>query len=118
MTKTNVKVTPATGKLGILLPGMGAVATTFIAGVEAIKRGLAEPVGSLTQMGQLRLGKRNENRSSLIKDFISIASLESLCFGGWDIFEDNVYEAASKAKVLEQNLLDQLKEPLSKIKHY
>ena len=116
MTKTNVQVTPATGKLGILLPGMGAVATTFIAGVEAIKRGLAEPVGSLTQMGQLRLGKRNENRSSLIKDFISIASLESLCFGGWDIFEDNVYEAASKAKVLEQNLLDQLKEPLSKIK--
>ncbi|MBM4317140.1 MAG: inositol-3-phosphate synthase [Deltaproteobacteria bacterium] len=116
MTKTNVKITPANGKLGVLLPGMGAVATTFIAGVEAVKRGLANPVGSLTQMGQLRLGKRSENRSAMIKDFISLASLENLCFGGWDIFEDNVYEAASKAKVLEQTLLDQLKEPLSKIR--
>ncbi|MFM8316126.1 MAG: inositol-3-phosphate synthase [Deltaproteobacteria bacterium] len=116
MTKTNVKVTPATGKLGILLPGMGAVATTFIAGVEAVKRGLAEPVGSLTQMGRLRLGKRSENRSAMIKDFISLSSLENVCFGGWDIFEDDVYQAASKAKVLEQTLLDQLREPLSKIK--
>jgi myo-inositol-1-phosphate synthase len=115
MTKTQVSIAPAKGKLGVLMPGMGAVATTFIAGVEAVKRGLAEPVGSLTQMGRLRLGKRSENRSALIKDFVDLAGLDSICFGGWDIFEDNVYQAASKARVLDQTLLDQLKEPLEAI---
>jgi len=86
MTKTDVTLTPAKGKLGVLLPGMGAVSTTFIAGVEAVKKGLSEPIGSLTQMGRLRLGKRSENRSALIKDFISLSHLDDLVFGGWDIF--------------------------------
>ena len=80
---------------------MGAVATTFIAGVEAIRRGLAKPIGSLTQMGTIRLGKRTDDRSPLIKDFVPLAGLEHLVFGGWDIFPDNAYEAAKKAGVLE-----------------
>lgn len=116
MTKTQVNIAPTTGKLGILLPGMGAVSTTFIAGVEAVKRGLAEPVGSLTQMGRLRLGKRSENRSAFIKDFVPLQSLDSVCFGGWDIFEDSAYDSASKAQVLDRALLDQIKEPLQQIK--
>jgi len=116
MTKTDVSIAPAHGKLGVLLPGMGAVATTFIAGVEAVKKGLSEPIGSLTQMGRLRLGKRSENRSALIKDFIPLTSLDNLVFGGWDIFPDNAYEAASKAKVLENELLSQIKTELSKVR--
>ena len=96
------KIDPASGKLGILIPGMGAVATTFIAGVEAIKAGLGEPIGSLTQMGTIRLGKRTENRSPLIKNFVSLASLEDLVFGGWDVFPDNAYQAATHAEVLEK----------------
>jgi myo-inositol-1-phosphate synthase len=112
----NVTLAPATGKLGILIPGMGAVTTTFIAGVEAIKRGLGQPVGSLTQLGTIRLGKRTEGRTPPIKDFVPLAPLECLAFGGWDIFEDNAYEAATKARVLDQPLLDELKEPLSAIK--
>ena len=115
-TKNNVKIAPATGRLGILIPGMGAVATTFIAGVEAIKRGLGQPVGSLTQLGTVRLGKRTENRVPKIREFVPLASLESLVFGTWDIFEDNGYEAATNANVLERTTLDQLKEPLSAIK--
>lgn len=114
--KSNVTVVPATGKLGILIPGMGAVATTFIAGVEAIKLGLGEPVGSLTQLGTIRLGKRTDNRSPKISEFVPLASLNDLVFGGWDIYGDNAYEAASKARVLEQNLLDKLKPALSSIK--
>src|SRR6188768_4397586 len=94
-----VDVTPASGKLGILLPGMGAVATTFIAGVLAIRRGLAKPIGSLTQMGTVRLGKRTDGRSPLIKDFVPLASLDEVVFGGWDIFEENAYEAAKTAGV-------------------
>lgn len=116
MTRTQVKIDKPQGKLGVLLPGMGAVATTFIAGVEAVKKGLAEPVGSLTQMGQIRLGKRSENRNSLIKDFIPLADLNSLVFGGWDIFPDNAYEAASKAKVLEKELIEQIRPELEAIK--
>lgn len=116
MTKTDVSIASSQGKLGVLLPGMGAVATTFIAGVEAVKKGLSEPIGSLTQMGRLRLGKRSENRSALIKDFIPLTSLENLVFGGWDIFPDNAYEAASKAKVLETELLSQIKTELSKVR--
>jgi myo-inositol-1-phosphate synthase len=104
------------GKLGILLPGMGAVATTFISGVLAAKKGLGQPFGSLTQMGTLRLGKRTEKRNPLIKDFIPLADVDQLIFGGWDIFDDNMYEAALKAGVLEKTLLDQLKDELSRIK--
>jgi myo-inositol-1-phosphate synthase len=95
---------------------MGAVATTFIAGVEAIKKGLGKPIGSLTQLGTIRLGKRTESRTPKIKDFVPLTPLECLSFGTWDIYEDNAYEAAVAAKVLDQVLLDQLKEPLSAIR--
>jgi myo-inositol-1-phosphate synthase len=97
------------------MPGMGAVATTFIAGVEAIKKGIAKPIGSVTQMGTVRLGKRTENNTPKIKDFVPLAPLESLEFGGWDIFSENCYDAAVHAGVLDRSLLDQLKEPLSAI---
>ena len=92
---------------------MGAVTTTFIAGVEAIKRGLAKPIGSLTQLATIRLGKRTDGRSPRIKDFVPLAGLDDLVFGAWDIFEDNCYEAAEKAGVLEKPLLEQLREPLA-----
>jgi len=88
------------GKLGVLIPGLGAVSTTFIAGVDAIHQGRTAPIGSLTQMGTIRLGKRTEGRSPLIKDFVPLAELSDLVFGAWDIFPDNAYEAASKARVL------------------
>jgi len=109
-------VTPATGKLGILMPGLGAVATTFIAGVEAIKKGIAQPIGSLTQMGNIRLGKRTEDRYPKIKEFVPLADLNDIAFGGWDIYEDNVYEAALKAKVLDLPLLQSIKAELEVIK--
>jgi myo-inositol-1-phosphate synthase len=108
--KTNVK--PADGKLGILIPGLGAVATTLIAGVEAVKKGISQPIGSLTQMGNIRLGKRTENRFPKVKDFVSLADLNDIVFGGWDVYSDNVYEAAMKAKVLEPGLLNQVKSEL------
>jgi myo-inositol-1-phosphate synthase len=110
------KVAPAKGKLGVMVVGLGAVATTFIAGVEAVRRGLAKPIGSLTQMGTIRLGKRTDNRSPLIKDFVPLAELNDLVFTGWDIFEDNVYEAAAHAKVLDKETLEQLKPYLETIK--
>ncbi len=117
MAKTQpVKIKAPRGKLGILIPGMGAVGTTFIAGVEAIRRGLGKPFGSLTQMATIRLGKRTDNRTPLIKDFVPLAKLEDIVFGGWDIFPDNAYESALKAGVLEKTLLDQLKKPLTAIK--
>ncbi|WP_187263570.1 inositol-3-phosphate synthase [Pontibacter beigongshangensis] len=106
----------AEGKLGILIPGLGAVATTFIAGVEAIRKGMAQPVGSLTQMGNIRLGKRTENRYPLIKDFVPLANLNDIVFGGWDVYEDNVFEAAANAKVLEPGLLYAIKPELEAIK--
>ena len=106
----------ATGKLGVLLVGMGAVSTTTIAGVLAVRRGLAKPIGSLTQMGTVRLGKRTEGRSPLIKDFVPLASLNDIVFGGWDIFEEDSYEAAKTAGVLEPALLDQIKPELQAIK--
>lgn len=109
-------IAPAKGKLGVLLVGLGAVSTTFIAGVEAIKRGLAQPIGSLTQMASIRLGKRTENRNPRIKDFVPLADLNDLVFGAWDIFSDSAYEAAVHAGVLERDTLDQLKPALSKIK--
>ncbi|MBS1936122.1 MAG: inositol-3-phosphate synthase, partial [Bacteroidetes bacterium] len=108
----NVNVQNANGKLGILIPGLGAVATTLIAGVEAVRQGLSQPIGSLTQMGNIRLGKRTENRYPLIKDFVPLADLNDIVFGGWDLYEDNVYEAASKAKVLEPGLLNAIKPQL------
>ena len=110
------EVAPAKGKLGVLLVGLGAVSTTFIAGVEAIKKGLAEPIGSLTQMGTIRLGKRTDNRIPKIKDFLPLASLNDLVFGAWDIFPDSAYEAALHAGVLEKDLVAKLKKPLQKIK--
>src|ERR1039457_6444732 len=110
------KVAPATGKLGVMVVGLGAVATTMIAGVEAVRRGLAKPIGSLTQMGTIRLGKRTDNKSPLIKDFVPLADLNDVVFTAWDIFEDNAYEAAANAKVLEEKLLDQVKPYLETIK--
>src|SRR5688572_28406820 len=107
---------PAQGKLGILLQGMGAVATTFIAGVEAIRTGLSRSVGSLTQMGTVRLGKRTDERSPLIKDFVPIARLEDVVFGGWDIYTDNAYVAAKKAGVLSSEHLGALKGFLETVK--
>lgn len=104
------------GKLGILTPGMGAVSTTFMAGVLSIRKGLSEPIGSLTQMGTIRLGKRTENRNPLIKDFVPLTSLDNIALGGWDIFEDNAYEAAKHAKVLDDRLLGELESELSEIK--
>jgi myo-inositol-1-phosphate synthase len=112
----NVQIAPAEGKLGVLIPGMGAVTTTFIAGLEAIKRGLGKPIGSLTQLGTVRLGKRTEGRSPAIKDFVPLAKMEDLEIACWDIFEDNAYEAAVKAGVLEPSLLEQLKAPLTAVK--
>jgi myo-inositol-1-phosphate synthase len=109
------QISPPTGKLGVLLPGLGAVATTFIAGVLNVRKGLAKPIGSLTQMGTIRLGKRTEKRSPLIKDFVPLASLDDLFFGGWDIFPDNMYEAAKNAAVLQDRHLDPIKDELSAI---
>jgi myo-inositol-1-phosphate synthase len=109
-------IAPAKGKLGVMVVGLGAVATTMIAGVEAIRRGLAKPIGSLTQMGTIRLGKRTDHTSPLIKDFVPLADLNDVVFTGWDIFEDNVYEAAAHAKVLDKDLLNELKPYLETIK--
>ena len=109
-------IAPAKGKLGIMIPGMGAVATTFVAGVEAVRRGLGPAIGSLTQMGTIRLGKRTEGRSPKIKDFVPLAALDDLVFTGWDIFEDDMYAAACKAGVLERSLLDKVKPFLQAIK--
>src|SRR5580658_7430508 len=108
-------VEPAKGKLGVMVVGLGAVATTMIAGVEAVRRGLAKPIGSLTQMGTIRLGKRTDNHSPLIKDFVPLADLKDIVFTGWDIFEDNVYEAAAHARVLDKETLAELKPYLEKI---
>ena len=110
------KIKPAKGKLGVLMPGLGAVSTTFIAGTLAIRNGISSPIGSLTQMGTLRLGKRTDNREVDIKDFVPITNLDDLVFGGWDIFEDNCYEAAINAGVIDTKLLDQVKDELSSIK--
>jgi myo-inositol-1-phosphate synthase len=114
--KKGAEIAPAKGKLGVLLVGLGAVSTTFIAGVEAIKEGLAEPIGSLTQMGTIRLGKRTDNRSPKLNKFVPLANLNDLVFGAWDIFPDSAFEAAMHAGVLEKDLLLKLKKPLQKIK--
>jgi len=111
-----VGISEPTGKLGILLVGLGAVSTTLIAGVEAVRLGIARPVGSLTQMGTIRLGKRTENRTPPIKEFVPLANLQDLVFGAWDIFPDDAFVAASKAAVLDQTLLKSLEKPLRSIK--
>ena len=109
-------IAAAEGKLGILMPGMGAVATTVIAGVEAIKAGLGKPIGSLTQMGTIRLGKRTESNSPLINEFVPLAQLDDLVFGGWDVFPDDAFEAATHAGVLEKGVLDGVEERLRSVK--
>ena len=110
-----IKIQPAKGRLGVLLPGMGAVSTTFIAGVAAVRKGIALPIGSLTQMGTLRLGKRTERRHELIKEFVPLASIDDIAFAGWDIFDENSYEAAKRSGVLRSELLDQVREELEAI---
>ncbi|MBK8997484.1 MAG: inositol-3-phosphate synthase [Myxococcales bacterium] len=110
------QIEKADGKLGVLLPGMGAVATTFIAGCLLARKGLAQPVGSLTQLGTIRLGKRTDNRSPKIDEFVPLASLDQLEFAGWDIFPDTAYESATHAAVLEQKHLDPIKSELEAIK--
>jgi myo-inositol-1-phosphate synthase len=114
--KQPAEIAPPKGKLGILLVGLGAVSTTFIAGVMAVRKGIAQPFGSLTQMGTIRLGKRTEGRTPLIRDLVPLASLDDIVFGGWDIFEDDCYQAACTAGVLEQALLDRIKPQLEAIK--
>jgi myo-inositol-1-phosphate synthase len=110
------RIQPAHGKLGILLPGLGAVASTFIAGVFATRKKLGKPIGSLTQMGTIRLGKRTDHRTPKIKDFVPLTELKDLVFGGWDIFPDDMYHAAKKAGVLEAKDIDPIREELEKIK--
>jgi myo-inositol-1-phosphate synthase len=114
--KTAYDIKPAKGKLGILIPGMGAVATTVMAGVYAVRKNLGKPIGSLTQMGTIRLGKRTEKRSPKINEFVPLSNLEDIEFGGWDIFEDNAYEAAVNARVLEPTLLEKIKPELEAIR--
>ena len=109
-------VKKAKGKLGILLPGMGAVASTLIAGVFAVRKGISLPIGSVSQMGRIRLGKRTEGRNPLIKDFAPVAKFDDIVFGGWDIFSDNMYKAAKNAEVLDRDLLDKIKKELKSIK--
>ncbi len=109
-------ILPASDKFGVLIPGMGAVTTTLIAGIIAVKKGLARPIGSLTQMGTIRLGKRTEKKFPMIKDFISLPDIKNIVFGGWDIFDDNMYDAAVHAGVLDKTLLDKIRPELEAIK--
>ncbi|HEX9241313.1 MAG TPA: inositol-3-phosphate synthase [Anaeromyxobacter sp.] len=111
-----VSIAPAQGPLAVFLPGLGAVATTLVAGVEAVRRGLAKPFGSLTQLATIRLGRRTERRSPPIRELVPLAGLDDLRFGAWDVFPDDAYQSAVHAKVLDRALLDQLKEPLSAIR--
>ncbi len=116
MIKGNVNIDPVEGKLGVLLVGLGAVSTTFVAGVEAVKKGLGRPYGSLTQMGTIRLGKRTDNRTPFISDFVPLTPIENIEFAAWDVFEDSAYEAALKARVLDKELIESLKDELSALK--
>src|SRR5947209_11299855 len=113
---TPVDISPARGKLGVLLVGLGAVSTTTIAGVLAIRKGFAKPIGSLTQIGTVRLGERTEGRSPKISDVVPLSSLDDLMFAGWDIFEDDCYAAARTAGVIEPSLLDKVRPELEKIR--
>ncbi|MCC6461344.1 MAG: inositol-3-phosphate synthase [Saprospiraceae bacterium] len=114
--KKQITIQPAKGKLGILTPGLGAVATTFIAGVVAARKGIALPIGSLTQMGTIRLGKRTEPRNPRINEFVPLTQLDDIVFGGWDVYADTVYESALNAKVLDRYLVESLKDELQAIK--
>jgi myo-inositol-1-phosphate synthase len=114
--KKPVSIAPAQGPLAVLLPGLGAVATTLVAGVEAVRRGLAKPIGSLTQLATIRLGRRTERRSPAIRELVPLAALDDLRFGAWDVFPDDAYASAVHAKVLDRALLDQLKEALSAVR--
>ena len=116
MSNKKLNVEKPSGKLGILLPGLGAVATTFIAGVYAVNKNLSSPIGSLTQMGRMRIGKRTKVNKPLISEVVPLQNLKNIAFGGWDIFEDNVYESAVNAEVLDPTLLKKLKPQLQKIK--
>ena len=112
-----IEVKKPEGKLGVLVVGVGgAVSTTFITGTLAVRKGLSEPIGSITQLATIRLGKREENRFPKIKDVLPISTLDDLVFGGWDIFEENVYQGAVHAEVLDQKDLDGVKEELEAIK--
>src|SRR6188768_4009197 len=102
MIRAGTEIAPAEGPLGVLLPGLGAVSTTLVAGVELIRKGAGSPIGSLTQMGTIRLGKRTDNRVPLIKDFVPLAQLKDLVFGAWDIFPESAYDAALNAGVLDK----------------
>ncbi|MBT9330162.1 inositol-3-phosphate synthase [Paracidobacterium acidisoli] len=113
---TAAKIQPATGKLGVMVVGMGAVATTLIAGVEAVRKGLAKPIGSLTQMGTIRLGRRTDNRAPLIKDFAPLTDLNDIVFTGWEIFPEDMYEAAAHAQVLDNDHLNSIKPFLQSIR--
>lgn len=110
------QILPAEGKLGILLPGLGAVASTMIAGVIATRKGLSKPIGSLTQTGHIELEEGSRDSYSLIKDYVPLAALVDVVFGGWDIYEDNIYQAATHARVLDQRLLDSIRPELEVIK--
>ncbi len=116
MTSQRLDIAPASGRLGVLLPGLGAVSTTFIAGCAAVRRGLAKPIGSLTQMGTIRLGKRTDHRVPMVRDFVPLSRLDDLVFGGWDIFPESTYEAALHAGVLERTLLDQVRDEMEAVR--
>ena len=109
------QIAPAEGRLGVLLPGLGAVSTTLIAGVELTRKGRAKPIGSLTQLGTIRLGKRTENRTPLIRDFVPLAGIDDLVFGAWDIFPDTSYQSALKAGVVDPAELDQVRAELDAV---
>ena len=113
-SKKNIK--SPKGKLGVLTPGMGAVSITFMAGVIAANKGIGKPIGSISQMGKIRLGKRTEERNPSVNEFVPLASMEEMVFGGWDIYNDNAYESAINAGVLEKDLLNSIKNELSAIK--
>src|SRR5437867_13389050 len=113
---SGIDIAPARGRLGVLLVGLGAVSTTFIAGVLAIRKRCAKPIGSLTQMGTVRLGKRTEGRSPKISEVVPLSSLDDLAFGGWDIFDDDCYAAARTAGVIEPSLLESVRPELEAIR--
>jgi myo-inositol-1-phosphate synthase len=115
VVRKGVKIEEPSGKLGVLIPGLGAVSTTFIAGVEAVKKKIAKPIGSLTQMGTIRLGKRTDKRVPAIRDFVPLAKIEDLVFGGWDIYNDNCFQSAMNAGVLEKSLLEAVRPEIEKI---
>ena len=110
-----MSISEPNGNLGVLIPGVGAVASTFIVGVEAIKKGIAEPIGSMTQMGTIRLGKRTENRVPLIKDFVPLSNLNDLVFGGWDINKESLFDICIRSKVLDVNIIEKLRNQLNAI---